>query len=113
MKKLTVFLIASLLSLNAQAAYECNAKVVNVLLYSEGSVNVLHSGRGDYTVLCNLNVERGGVSPTVCAMWAALLQSVKKKNGIAAFYFSGDGTCAAMPTYGSAPIPVYVGDVSP
>ena len=113
MKKLILSVLAFAISMNAHAAYDCNVKVINVLIYSEGSVNILHSGRGDYTVVCNLNVERSGVSPTTCAMWAGMLQAIKKKNGLANFYFNGDSTCAALPVYGSAPAPVYIGDVTP
>lgn len=112
MKKLLLFLAATL-SLNANAAYECNVKVLSVLIYADGTVNVLHSGRGDYTVICYLNSDSAGVSPTTCAMWTGMLQAIKKKNGTANFYFAGEGSCATLPTYSSAPRPVYIGDVTP
>lgn len=99
-------------SQQAAAVYECNVKVVDVLVYSNGLVNVLHSGRGDFTVVCNLNTERQGVSPTTCAVWFGLLEAIKKKNGTANIYFGGDGSCATLPTYDSAPAPVYIGDVT-
>lgn len=104
---------ACTLPAHALAAYECNVRVVNVLVYSDGTVNTLHSGRGDYTIICNLNSNYGAASPTTCAMWTAMLQAIKKKNGTANFYFDGSGSCATMPTYGSAPVPVYIGDVTP
>lgn len=98
----------------AHAAFECNVKVINILIYgNSGAVNVLHSGRGDYTIICYLDATVGGVSPSTCAMWTAMLQSVKRKNGTATFYFGIDGSCATMGTYGSAPIPAYIGDVTP
>ncbi|NIA55767.1 hypothetical protein HAV22_19210 [Massilia sp. TW-1] len=108
-----VLLVAGLFfSQQAAAVYECNVKVINVLVYADGSLNVLHSGRGDYTVVCNLNTERQGVSPTTCAVWFGLLEAIKKKNGVADIYFNGDGSCSTLPTYGSAPAPVYIGDVT-
>jgi hypothetical protein len=113
MKKIALILAAALLPLHAVAEYECNAKIQNVLIYKEGLVNVLHSGRGDYTVVCSLAADHGGVSPSTCAMWAVMLQAIKKKNGTANFYFTGTGSCATLPTYGSAPAPVYIGDVTP
>jgi hypothetical protein len=97
----------------ALATYECNVTVKNILVYSTGMVNVLHSGRGDYTMICSMNGDFGGVSNTTCAMWTALLQDIKKKNGIANFYFNGTGSCATLPTYANAPTPVYIGDVTP
>ena len=103
----------SLLAPYASAAYECNATVRNILIYTDGSVNILHSGRNDYTVICNMNVERQGVSPTVCGMWTAMLQLVKRKGGIVNLYFNGTGSCAELPVYSASPAPVYIGDVTP
>ena len=97
--------------MSSLAAYQCDVQVIKVLVYSNGMVNVLHSGRNDYTVICSLNSNSGEVSPTTCAMWTAMLQSIKKKSGVATFYFNGNGTCATMNTYDSAPVPVYIGDV--
>lgn len=105
--------MACLLPLQASAAYECNVKIVNVLVYADGLVNILHTGRNDYTVICSLNINWGSVSPTTCAMWTGMVQSIKKKNGLANIYFGGEGSCATMGTYGSAPIPTYIGDITP
>ena len=105
--------IALALPAPARAAYECNVSVKYVLIYRDGLVNVLHTGRGDYTFVCSLKGTYGGVDPATCAMWTAMLQSIKKKNGIANFYFDGAGSCDAMGTYTSAPVPVYIGDVTP
>lgn len=100
-------------STNSASAFECNASVHNVLIYSDGSVNVLHSGRGDYTVVCGLRGDRGGVDAVTCAAWTGLLQQVKKKGGTANFYYPGAGSCSTMPTYWSSPVPTYIGDVTP
>jgi hypothetical protein len=95
----------------ASATFECTVRVQKVLVYGNGAVNVLHDGRGDYTVICNLNTDRQGVSPVTCAMWAAMLQNIRKNDGRANFYYSGEGTCATLPTYSAAPAPVYIGAV--
>jgi len=113
MKRISLLTAAFLLPFHASAAFECNVKVNTVLIYKGGFVNVNHSGRNDYTIICSLDSDYGGITPATCAMWTAMLQSIKKKNGTAAFYFSGDGSCATMNTYGSAPVPLYVGDVTP
>jgi len=105
--------VALLLPAPAHAAYECNVSVKYVLIYRDGLVNVFHTGRNDYTFVCSLKGTYGGVDPATCAMWTAMLQSIKKKDGIAAFYFAGAGSCDAMGTYTSAPVPVYIGDVTP
>lgn len=111
MKRFMVFLLTSLLPMYSFAAFECNVQILRVLIYSDGAVNIIHSGRNDYTLLCNLNSSYGNVSPTTCAMWTATLQSIKKKGGTAIFYFDGEGTCATLKTYGDAPIPRYIGDI--
>jgi hypothetical protein len=98
----------------AIAAFECSASVSTVLIYKDGSVNVLHSGRGDYTVICNLNSDRLGVAPTTCAMWTSMLLNLKKDAKKAYFYYDDApqyNSCATLPTYGSSPAPVYIGPV--
>lgn len=100
------------LPVHASAAFYCQVKIQNVLVYQDGSVNVLHSGRGDYTVICNLANARGGVSTTTCAVWTGMLLAIKKKGGTAQFYFDGTGDCSTIATYGDAPVPTYIGDVT-
>ncbi|SFX47019.1 hypothetical protein SAMN03097694_2349 [Janthinobacterium lividum] len=106
-----VFLLSAILPISSFAAFQCSVKVIKVLVYSTGTVNIMHSGRNDYTVICNLNFNSGDVTPVTCAMWTAMLQSIKKKDGTAVFYFNEDGTCATMNIYEKAPIPIYIGDV--
>lgn len=55
-------LAAAMLPLHAVAAYECNVSVNRILVYADGTVNVWHSGRGDYTVICNMSADYSGVS---------------------------------------------------
>lgn len=104
------------LAATAQAqAFECRVTVRGVLAYSGGAVNVLHSGRNDWTVVCNLDntyqVGIQSVSPTTCAMWYATLLRAKKNNQLVDFYFYGSqGSCSAIGTYGNAPVPVYIGE---
>jgi hypothetical protein len=106
-------LASAVLPFHAFAAYECSVSVKNVLVYKDGIVNVLHNGRGDYTIICSMSADYAGVSVSTCAMWTAMLQAIKKKNGVATFYYDGVGSCATLPTYAAAPVPVYIGDVTP
>jgi hypothetical protein len=113
MKKSFRILLVILLmqSLNSLAApFDCKVDLNNVLVYSTGIVNVMHSGRGDYTVICNLKEEYQGVSVTTCAMWTSMLLTLKNNSKKAIFYYDNQySSCANIPTYGSAPIPVYIG----
>ena len=97
------------------AAFDCRVDLHAVLIYGDGSVNVLHSGRGDYTVICNVSEERLGVSPTTCALWASMLISLKKDGKKADFYYNSTpqyNSCATLPHYSLAPAPVYIGAVN-
>jgi hypothetical protein len=104
-------LVIVFFSSSTYASYQCMVSINKVLIYANGFVNVNHSGRNDYTVICNLNEPRGGVGITTCAMWASMLQNIKRNNDQAHFYYSGDGDCSTLPTYGNSPAPVYIGDM--
>jgi hypothetical protein len=93
-------------------SFECRVRVTSVLVYGDGTVNVSHTGRGDYTHICNLDQPRQGVSTTTCAMWAAMLQQVKRTNSTVDFYYGGAGSCETLPTYGGSPGPTYIGMVN-
>ncbi len=109
---LSVFLTLQMQT--AYAAFECAADINAVLIYKDGRVNVLHSGRGDYTVICNLNGDYQNVGSTTCAMWTSMLLQLKQNAKKAHFYYSTTqyNSCAALPTYGSAPAPEYIGPVN-
>ncbi|MBU1620768.1 MAG: hypothetical protein KJ556_04840 [Gammaproteobacteria bacterium] len=97
------------------AAFDCKVDLHAVLIYGDGTVNVLHSGRGDYTHICNLSEERLGVSPTTCALWASMLVTLKKDGKKADFYYNSTpqyNSCATLPHYSGAPAPVYIGAVN-
>jgi hypothetical protein len=110
MKKI-ILILGLIVSTNVIAAFECSVDVKRVLVYADGTVNILHSGRNDYTVICDLDGDRKGVSTVTCAMWTSLLQSTQNNNKNATFYYSGEGSCATLATYGSSPAPVYIGSV--
>lgn len=95
----------------ALAAFECNVRVQNVLVYAGGEVNVLHTGREDFTVVCNLNGQYGPASQFVCASWLGILSQAQRSGGLVQFYFGGEGSCRTMGTYGNAPVPIYIGHV--
>jgi hypothetical protein len=111
-KSLVLKAFASILALavgSANAAFQCNAQTLSVLVYSDGTVNILHSGRGDYTNVCNLNIVYKGVPTATCAMWTAMLLQAKRNNTLLQFYYDGTGACSTLPTYSSAPAPIYIG----
>src|SRR5262245_18867613 len=108
-----LFMLAILLPAQSFADFTCNTQVRDVLVYADGSVNVRHSGRNDFTYICNLQTPRLGVGASTCAMWTSLLLNVKKNGGTAQFWYLGTGSCATLPTYVNSPAPHYVGDATP
>jgi hypothetical protein len=95
------------------ASYSCSVTITEVLVYGSGVVNVKHSGRNDYTFICNLTTPRSNVSVQVCAMWTSALLSLKADAKQARFLYDGPvgSTCATLPTYDSAPAPLYIGAI--
>mgnify|MGYP000505595560 CR=1 FL=1 len=108
MKKLLIAVLA-IISLNVHAGFNCNVEITNVLVYGDGSVNVRHTGRNEYTYICKLNSEWKGVEVVTCAMWTSMLQNIQKNNAAAVFYYDGEGSCPNLPTYSNAPAPYYIG----
>lgn len=100
-------------STNAFAVFHCVVDVKRVLIYSTGIINVLHTGHDSYTNICNLKSTWKEVDQITCAMWTGLLQNSQVNNQKVIFYYSGEGSCAALPTYGATPAPVYIGTVKP
>ncbi|MDT3334955.1 hypothetical protein Q4Q49_06545 [Shewanella sp. SP1S1-7] len=111
-KSILMFLVLSLCLISkSYAVFNCEADVNRILVYGDGTVNVLHSGRGDYTVICNTKGTFKGVDTVTCSLWIGMLQSMQNNNKKAIFYYSGDGTCATLTTYSNAPVPVYIGSI--
>ena len=114
-KKIIVTILALYSSFsvsNTAGPFACNVDLQNVLLYTDGAVNVMHTGRSDFTYICNLNSERQGVSITTCALWASMLIGAQNEGKKVTFYYNGTASynsCATLPTYGASPAPVYVG----
>lgn len=106
---LTVILCCS--SSTALANYHCEVDVHRVLVYGNGTVNVLHSGRGDYIAICNANGTWNNIDTVTCSLWVATLQMAQNNNKKAIFYYSGDGRCDTLPTYEKAPAPIYIGSI--
>lgn len=93
-----------------EAAASCSGTVGTVLLYYDGSVNMLASWRGDYTYVCNIHGGWGGISPEVCLGWyGALVKAQADSLNVIVYYNSGSYTCSNLPTYASAPAPYYLG----
>ncbi|HIF9111858.1 TPA: hypothetical protein ACX6Q7_001217 [Photobacterium damselae] len=110
MKKL-MFFILLVVSKNVFADFSCEVSVNRVLVYSDGSVNVFHSGRNDYTYICNTKGTWKGIDTVTCSLWVGMLQSTQNNDKKAIFYYAGEGGCSSLGTYSDAPAPVYIGSI--
>ncbi len=110
MKKI-ITLFCMLVSTSALGAFDCAVDVNRVLIYADGSVNILHSGRNDYTYICNVKGTWKGIDTVTCALWTSMLQNTQNNANKATFYYGGTGSCETLATYGSTPAPVYIGSI--
>lgn len=106
-----ILILGVMLSTTVLADFACDVDVDRVLVYADGSVNVLHSGRNDWTYICNVKGTWKGIDTVTCALWVGMLQSTQNNEKNAVFYYGGTGSCATLETYGSSPVPIYVGAI--
>ena len=105
-------LLSTLAGVAMAADVQCNGSVSSLLIYTDGTVNILASWRSDYTHICNLKQVRKGVDPLTCAMWVNAIESARKLSATIKTYYTDDGSftsCADLPRYAAAPAPVYFG----
>jgi hypothetical protein len=103
-------LFASLAGAAAIASpINCQGTVLDALLYADGSVNIRGSWRSDFTFVCNTNGTFGGVATEVCLSWYATAVKAISLGKTLQVYYNTTYTCATLPTYGSSPVPVYIG----
>ncbi|WP_367987507.1 hypothetical protein AB2S62_13550 [Vibrio sp. NTOU-M3] len=62
MKKIILLLLA-FISQPSFADITCHGKVKNILQCSNGIINILTDYRNDYTVICDIDSDRGSISP--------------------------------------------------
>lgn len=98
-------------SSKAQAEMYCANSVTRILTYANGSVLVLTPWRGDFIQICNLNESWKGVHPSVCFAWMSKITNAVIESKSVGFWYhgpEGQPACSILPTYSSAPAPVYV-----
>lgn len=86
----------------------CQGTVSRLWIYSDGTVYVNSSYRGDYTRICNINSEIGGISSINCAAWFSILKSAVQRQSQVIVFYPEAVSCSTLPSYGSTPLPGYV-----
>ena len=95
-------------------ALYCAGKIAQVIIYGDGNLMVQNTWRSDWTVLCNLK-GTPSVDSVTCSHWSSLSSMAFKEGTQIGVYYSvpAGTTCANLPTYANAPVPVYLRLVSP
>jgi hypothetical protein len=115
-RKIVITFGAALISLSAalpstaHAAAYCSGLIYEAITYDSGDVMILPAWRADWTVVCNLNTTRSGVSAQTCFAWFAQIQAaVTQKKNLGIYYGTIEqAQCNTMATYINAPVPLYV-----
>lgn len=107
---LAIIAAGALVSAPALADITCVSATAKALSYASGMVLIEPNFRGDFIEICNLNQTWNGVSPETCFSWfSSVNSSIIFNKNIEIYYTGSNFACATIPTYGSAPAPVYVG----
>ena len=107
--------LAALASFQAAADLNCNGKVGDVLLYSDGTVNIRSDWRGDFTYICSTSGSWApNITTEVCLAWYATLVKAQASGLRVSVYYGGNpGTCSTLPSYSASPTPIYIGLLPP
>jgi hypothetical protein len=86
----------------------CDGKIDRVLVYGDGGLMVIPAFRGEWLLLCNINVTVGGTPAEVCKGWHADVLAAMLADRQPTIFYAGLPPCATLPVYDAAPNPVYV-----
>ncbi|BAN46031.1 hypothetical protein [Metapseudomonas resinovorans] len=114
MRTLSFIALMALSTIAQSAALYCPGKLAQVIVYGNGNLMILSTWRSDWTVLCNLK-GTPSVDSVTCSHWSSLAaMAFKEGSQVGAYYDVPAGTtCANLPTYARAPVPVYFRLITP
>jgi hypothetical protein len=92
----------------ARADVYCAGTLLEHLVYNDGTFMIRGSWRNDWTHVCNMQAPWKGVSTEACYTWFGLLTAARTHNKPVGIYYVGNFECATLPTYASAPTPLYM-----
>lgn len=96
------------ISIQAKGDVYCTGKILKVLTYADGQVQIYTDWRAEHLTLCNLNANWKNVSPSTCAAFFATATMAQKNDSWTTIRYSGSTPCNALPTYANAPNPFYI-----
>lgn len=106
MIKNVFFVLLGLSSMNVMAGnIWCAGKLSGVYVAASGDVIINGDWRNEWTRICN--VKSGEVDTVTCSLWSSYAASSVQNDIKVRFMYSGDFQCNNIPTYASAPAPIY------
>lgn len=104
----SIAILSLLQAAPALADASCGGTIVASYSTIDGKVMIIGSWRNDVTQLCNIKTEWKGVTPDVCALWAAKADAAISSGRSLSVYYFGPFNCATIPFYEESPAPYYV-----
>lgn len=88
----------------------CKGKIKQYNVAANGEVMIAADFRGSFFSVCNLNIDRQGVSPTTCAAWMVTIKAAMSTSSslYIGMYYADIESCATIPLYDQAPAPASV-----
>ena len=105
--KVSMVLIFMCFCSSVQAAVNCSGDIKRVYVTKVGDLVILGSWRNDYTKVCNVAIEWGGVKDSTCKAWLSIAEAaqISKTPVIVRYNLS---SCSDIPTYTASPSPEYL-----
>lgn len=105
-KLMTGFII--FVSVEAFAGQQwCSGTINHTYLDHGGTLYINGSWRDQHTAVCNVNMERYGVSQDTCKGWLSVAMAAKLSKTKVVVHYSDVPSCGEIPQYGAAPKPSY------
>jgi hypothetical protein len=101
-------IVAALGALAAAESRACAGTLNEYIVYSDGTLMVFGSWRGDWTYLCSTQGTLHSISSETCFSWLAMATAARVHNKTFGVYYAGSLNCATLPTYSGSPAPMYV-----
>ena len=111
--RFAILLSALLLAQQAMAQnLTCYGFLTHVWVDNSNQLYIAASYRGDHTMICDLDNDWKGITPSVCESWLAIIQSVVSDDRYSfvtvRYIDSPYSDCSELPLYSESPAPLYV-----
>lgn len=104
---LTVLALSGLPA-EAIATTYCSGHIESMFTRDTGEVVIWPSFRGDFTTICAVSGTWNGIAASTCTTWVAEVQSALLTGRPVDIAYNTTAACNALPTYQSAPAPLYI-----